>query len=98
MPTRELIHSDDPTVRRYRVRDDGGREIGTDVEAVRTPQQVNESTLRSRAAQALATNAAFLALVAPTNAQNATQVQRLTRECSALIRLLLELTDTTDGT
>jgi hypothetical protein len=54
--------------------------------------------LREKARTALALNDAFLALASPTNAQTLTQVQRLTRECSALIRLAIRALDTTDGT
>lgn len=46
----------------------------------------NAEQLRAKAAQALTANAAFLALASPTNAQVVTQVQRLTRECNALLR------------
>jgi len=50
-----------------------------------------------KAALALTVNAAFLALPTPTQAQAVTQVQRLTRECNGLIRLLLsQLTDVSD--
>lgn len=57
----------------------------------------NGTTVRSRAQAALAANATFLGIASPTNAQVATQVQRLTRECSAIIRLLLnELSDVSD--
>lgn len=61
-------------------------------------QARNGATLRDRAAQALAANATFLGLGAPSNAQVLAQVQRLTRECSGIIRLLLGQLDTTDGT
>ncbi len=73
---------------------------------------VNASAVRAKAAQALAANVAaqaanvaFLAIPAPTNAQNATQIRSLTqtqqtllKECSALVRLTLGLLDDTTGT
>lgn len=46
-------------------------------------------TLQSKARAALNANAIFLALAAPTNPQVVAQVQRLTRETNALIRLLI---------
>jgi len=98
MPTRELITSDDPTVRRYRVRDDAGQEIGTDVEAVRTPRQVNETTIRSRVAALLTPSAAYLALPNPTATQTTAQVQRNARLTIALAKIALGQLDTTDGT
>lgn len=58
----------------------------------------NQATLQQRAQAALNTNATFLALANPSNAQNAAQVQALTKECSTLIRLLLGLLDSTSGT
>jgi hypothetical protein len=69
---------------------------GTEWKAGSRP--ANEEDLRSRAASALAANATFLALASPTNAQTVAQVQRLTRECSALIRLVLGRFEDTAGT
>jgi hypothetical protein len=96
MTTRELL-SDDGRRRIFRVLN-GTLEVGTDIETILTPTEANRDAIRDRARSALATNATFLAITSPTNAQNATQIKALTRECSALIRLLLSLTDTTDGT
>jgi hypothetical protein len=55
---------------------------------------VNADHLVSRALGALASNASFLGLGAPTNAQVLAQVQALTRQVNALIRLRLGHTDT----
>ena len=62
------------------------------------PLQINGDALRAKAAQAIATNVTYLAIVAPTNAQVVTQVARLTRETTAVIRLLLGHLDDTTGT
>lgn len=61
------------------------------------PSVVNVVTLRQRAGAAIAANITYLAIASPTNAQVAAQVRLLTRECTALIRLALSLTDSTDG-
>jgi hypothetical protein len=68
------------------------------VQAAEATAAANELDLRTKAQQALATNDAFLAIASPTNAQVVTQVQRLTRENSALIRLVLRTLDSTSGT
>jgi hypothetical protein len=55
-------------------------------------------TVAERAQAALTTNATFLAINSPTNAQTLAQVRALTRECSGLIRMALNQFDSTDGT
>ena len=97
MTTREPI-SDDGRVRRFRVYNDAGQQIGTDEEIVPTPEQANAVTLRSRLLQALAVNAAHLAKATTTTAENTAHLRRVTQQNSALIRLMLELLDTTEGT
>lgn len=49
----------------------------------------NQQAVRDKAHAALAANAAFLAIASPTNAQAVAQVQLLTREVNAIIRLLV---------
>lgn len=62
-------------------------------------QATNAATLRTRAQLALAANANYLALPDPVTLVQATaQIKLLTRECTALIRLVLNLIDDTSGT
>ncbi len=60
--------------------------IDADADAARG---ATAATLRQQATAALDANAAFLALASPTAVQLRDQTVALTRECSALIRLLL---------
>ena len=56
----------------------------------------NEADLKTRLRGWIDTNKTYLALVAPTAAERNTQLDRLTREATALTRLMLrDLTDTT---
>lgn len=45
--------------------------------------------LRAKGIAAIAANQTYLALASPTTAQNTAQIKKLTRECNALIRLIL---------
>lgn len=90
--SRELT-SEGGGFRVYRVRDSGGALVGTDVEQIATPAETNANTIRDRARTALAANATFLALGAPSNAQVVAQVKALTRQVSGLTRLTLAQTD-----
>ena len=56
----------------------------------------NRATLTERASTALQGNRDFLALASPTNAQTLAQVKALTRQNTALIRLLTNALDGTD--
>lgn len=58
----------------------------------------NRATIAAKAKQALDANDTFLAVATPTNAQILAQVRAVTRECSALIRLVLDEVETTGGT
>jgi hypothetical protein len=97
MPTRQLVE-DNGIIRRYRVLNDAGQEVGTDTETIPTPAQVNGTAIRGRIAAQLAPSVAYLALAAPTAAQTTAQVQRNTRLVIALGKLALGQLDTTDGT
>lgn len=67
------------------------------ISAAAAAARTNGDTLVQRAQTALTTNTTFLALASPTNAQTLAQVQALTKECSALIRLLTNALDSTAG-
>lgn len=52
--------------------------------------------LQARAQQAISTNSTFLALASPTNAQSLAQIQALTRQLQALLRLSQNALDAID--
>jgi hypothetical protein len=66
--------------------------------ALKLGQYANLATLQQKAQAALAANQTFLNLATPTNAQTLAQVQMLTRECTALIRIVISALDSTAGT
>lgn len=74
---------------------DGQGRILAVTEVPDDPTKVTRRTLEDRATQALDANRAFLALQSPTNAQTLAQVRSLTRQNTALIRLLLGRLDAT---
>lgn len=63
-----------------------------------TPEAKARLNLVGKANNALAANSTYLAIGSPTNAQVAAQVALLTKECNALIRLLLSKLDSTSDT
>lgn len=60
--------------------------------------EVNSKDLRAKAQAALAANATYIAIAAPTVAQNTAQTKALTRQVNALIRMTLNLLDDVTGT
>lgn len=62
------------------------------------PAVSNLNSLRAKAQAALASNATFQAIGSPTTAQVTAQVQLLTKECNAIIRLLINQLDSVTGT
>lgn len=61
-----------------------------------TPEMVNRAAIVEQAVAALASNAAYLALPSPTQAQAVAQVAALTRQVNGLARLLLQRLDSAD--
>lgn len=60
------------------------------------PEEKVRASIEDRLRQALDNNRTYLALPAPTAAQQRKHTERLTREANALIRLVLDLLDTDD--
>lgn len=58
----------------------------------------NADTLAAQAVAALANNSQFLAIASPSNVQVLAQVQKLTRQINALIRIQTGQLDTTADT
>lgn len=59
---------------------------------------LNQVSLQQKALMALAKNSTYLGIASPSNAQVLIQVNSLTRQVNAIIRLLLSQTDDTSGT
>lgn len=93
--TRTVVNADGSTTT---ICEDAGKEIWRSTFIPPTVEEANAVTLRQRAQAALAANDTFLAIASPTNAQTLAQVQRVTKECNALIRLALGLLDTISDT
>lgn len=99
-----LIESWDDETRTYTREEDGVKttrpytteeNIIADREQVYVMAQRNKATIEDQAATALGTNATFLAIASPTNAQIAAQVKALTRQNNGIIRLILNKLDGT---
>lgn len=66
-----------------------GRLVAEEVVEVDVTADAVRYDLHDKVRQALTANRAFLDVKSPTNAHLAAQVRQLTRECSAIIRLLV---------
>ena len=62
-----------------------------------SPQDIIRGSLTAKAIAAIAANNAYIALASPTAGQTTAQVQRLSKECNALIRVLLGQLDADDA-
>lgn len=84
-----LPSTPDATITQTTITDTGGNVLSISVTCVPTAgtPAANAATLQQRAQTALTNNQTFLAIVSPTQAQAVTQVQALTRQVDALIRL-----------
>lgn len=71
---------------------------GADQRALDATRSINKEALLSKAEQALSTNATFLAIASPTNAQTLAQVKALTKQINALIKLAVNDLNSQDGT
>lgn len=71
-------------------------ELVEDYTVPKPTEQFNAETITERAVAALADNAAFLDIEAPTNAQALAQIKALTRQANGLIRLALQRFDSAD--
>jgi hypothetical protein len=96
----EIIDTPDATITKdTRQSGDGKATVVTySVEPKANTTLANELDIRSKAQQAITANNVFLNIQSPTNAQVLTQVQRLTRENTAIIKFLFGLLDDTTGT
>lgn len=66
-----------------------------DLSAAVQAKVANAATIRAQAQTALTSNATYIAIASPTNAQVAAQVKALTRQMDGVIRLLLAQLDAT---
>lgn len=60
------------------------------------PETVNQQTLQQQAQAALANNRTYIALSAPSTAQNTAQIKALSQQMQALIRMALGQFDATN--
>jgi hypothetical protein len=74
---------------RNRTHDINGNLVLDETVEVDVTEQAVTLDLHGKARSALQANQTYLAIASPTNAQNLAQIRKLTRETSALIRLLI---------
>lgn len=101
VPNTTTMVSDDGTTQVWVTTNAAGHVVATDQRpspgSVLAVSGANSAALHAKATQALVANAAFLANQSPTATDVRNQVQLLTREATAVIRLLLNQLDTTAG-
>lgn len=78
--------------------DDAARPAREAAIAKAAADDTTRTGLRAKAATALDANRAYLAIAAPTTAQMRQQLERVTRQTNALIRLVVGLLDDTSDT
>lgn len=62
------------------------------------PRELNRTIMRDRLAAVIAANNTFGAIASPTTAQVTAQAKALTKQCTGLAKLMLDLLDDTTGT
>lgn len=96
--TQCVLVSDDGQTQVWRINDDSGKQIGSDVVPIPTTAQTNAQTLQQQPLNAIAGNITYINTASPTAAVTTAQVKALSRQVNALIKLFFNQTDDTTGT